>query len=69
MYLERHVRAVMLHSPKALTVSQIAAEVSKQIEDDVRAVLNAMVKSGELDSVRGGGGYQSHYYTPNLRRV
>jgi predicted transcriptional regulator len=69
MDLENHVRAIMRYSAKALTVSQVASELSKQIEEEVRAVLNRMLKNGELTSVHGGGSYQTCYRTPELRRV
>ncbi|MDN3274759.1 hypothetical protein QWJ07_10920 [Frankia sp. RB7] len=68
MNLEEKLRTIMRQSENALTVSQVAVELSKQMEDEVRLALNAMVKNGELQSVHGGGGYQTYYHVPPLQR-
>ena len=66
MNLEHHVGAVMDGSETALTVAQVADQVAKRLQDEIRAILNALDKDGQLRSVHGGGSYQTQYIKPQL---
>ncbi len=68
MNLEHEVRTVMRQSVNALTVDQVTQEVSEMIKDEIRSILNALVKNKELQSVPGGGGYAKNYKAPRIER-
>jgi hypothetical protein len=68
MNLEHEVRTVMRQSADALTVDQVTQQVAERITDEVRSILNALHKRGELQSIHGGGGYKTNYKSPPIER-
>ena len=68
MDLEHEVRTVMRQSANALTVDQVTQQIAERITDEVRSILNALTKRGELQSVHGGGGYSTNYKAPPIER-
>ena len=65
MNLEQEVRDVMRQSSKALTVIQVTQKVAERIStDEIRSILNALVKGKELQSNRGAGPHQTTYMAP-----
>ena len=68
MDLENEVREAMRQSANALTVDQVTPKVAENIKDEIRSILNALVKNEDLQSVRGGGGYQTCYKAHHLSR-
>jgi hypothetical protein len=68
MNLRKEVVAVMRQSKNALTVDQVTMEVAERVKDEVRSILNALFKEGELTSVHGGGGYSTHYKAKLIKR-
>jgi hypothetical protein len=70
MDLEHEVRTIMRLSDIALTVDQITQEVAERLKDEIRSILNMLVKKDELKSVHGGGPYMTHYSaSPFERRI
>lgn len=68
MNLRQEVLATMQQSKDALTVDQVTAEVAERVKDEVRSILNALVKEEELISVHGGGSYPTYYKAKLIRR-
>jgi hypothetical protein len=68
MNLENEVRTVMRLSATALTVDQVTQEVAERLKDEIRSILNTLVKKDELKSVHGGGPYMTHYHVPPFER-
>lgn len=68
MDLRSEVLMVLQHSNIALTVDQVAQKVAERLHDDIRSILNELVKDETLRSVHGGGGYRSTYMSPPLTR-
>ena len=65
MNLEQEVRDVMRQSTEALTVIQVTQKVAERIStDEIRSILNALVKKKELQSNRGAGPHQTTYMAP-----
>ena len=65
MNLEQEVRDVMRQSTGALTVIQVTQKVAERIStDEIRSILNALVKGKELQSNRGAGPHQTTYMAP-----
>jgi hypothetical protein len=65
--LENEIRAVMCQNVNALTVDQVTQKVAERIKEEVRIILNGLVAKQELESVHGGGGYQTHYKAPPIK--
>jgi isopentenyl phosphate kinase len=68
MNLEHEVRTITHQSADALTVDQVAQKVAEKIKDEIRSIVNALTKHGELHSVHGGGSYSTHYKAPSIKR-
>jgi predicted transcriptional regulator len=66
--LEQEVHDVMQRSVQALTVDQVTQEIAERIKDEIRSILNALVKKGALRSARGGGGHPTVYKAPGFKR-
>ena len=64
MTVEDAVWSVMLKSNKALTSIEVSQKVAEELLDDIRAILNRLYKSGQLDSIHGGGGRSTVYFRP-----
>jgi predicted transcriptional regulator len=68
MNLEQEVRDVVRQSKTALTVEQVTREIADRLPDEIRSILNALVKKKELQSVRGGGGKPTVYKAAPMKR-
>jgi hypothetical protein len=67
MNLEDHVRAVMEEAKHSLTVEQVAEQVAERQQNEIRDILNALAKRGDVKSIHGGGSYQTQYIKPEFQ--
>jgi hypothetical protein len=68
MDLNEEVRAVMGSAEKAMTVNEVVDRIADRIRNDVRDILNGLTKDQVLQSVRGGGGHETHYHLRPMKR-
>jgi predicted oxidoreductase len=68
MNLENEVRTVLGQTPDALTVDQATQAVAERIKGEIRSILNAMAKNGELKTVRGARDYRTTYQAIPIKR-
>jgi hypothetical protein len=62
--VEDAVWSVMLKSDSALTGLEVSQRVGKELLEDIRGILNRLHKSGQLESIHGGGGRSTVYFRP-----
>lgn len=61
MDFEAEVLAIINASSDAQTVKHIHAKLTRKIEKRIREVANGALARSEIASVRGGGGWPTHY--------
>jgi hypothetical protein len=69
MNLEQEVRDVVCQSKTSLTVEDVTREIADRLPNEIRSILNALVKKEEMQYFPGGGGYEARYGAPPKRRL
>jgi predicted transcriptional regulator len=64
MNLENEILSIMSESTSALTVDQVTREVTNRISDEIRTILNGLVKKEQLNYLPAGGRHQARYMAP-----